>query len=167
MQQMYKNTTPKTYEATSAENSPHPWLKHFPVTSRTRVGLWFNLPAKGVHGRLAPVQLVERVRQDMLQHIHAGYEPQHTDACRVLQALEDDPHGALDYVNSVFKYQQLPVEEQKRVRAARGEEFKRTAMARKPPSAPQLALLCSLHYTGPRPANSLEASTLIDALRRR
>jgi hypothetical protein len=131
------------------------------------VGLWFNIPAKWARGRLTSAQLLNRVRQNMREHIRAGYEPQHTDACRVLQALADDPQGALDYAHSVIQYQQLPVEEQARVRAARGEAYKRTAMAAKPPSSQQLALLRRLGHSGPMPQNCLEAHDLIDAMKHR
>jgi hypothetical protein len=140
--------------------SSRKWLSHFPVTSRTRVGLWFNLTAGRARERLTPAQLITRIRLDMLRR-------KEDDAKLVLRALEDDPEGAMAYAQSVIDYQALSAAEQAQVRAARGEEFKRAAIARKPPSAPQLALLRSLHYAGPRPANSQEASTLIDALRRR
>ena len=142
------------------------WLEHFPVTSRFRVGLWFNLTFRDYAPQDA-AQLIARVRQRVIHHIQSSRDPHYTDACLVFKALDEDPAGALAYAQAVIKYQKLPPEARERLKAARSETYRRTAMARKQPSDPQLELLQSLHYEGPEPANMLEASCLIDALLRR
>lgn len=55
-----------------------------------------------------------------------------------------------------------PEERRRKRQAARAE-----AMARKPPTDPQLRYLTALGHVGPPPANSLEASHIIDRLIRK
>ena len=55
-----------------------------------------------------------------------------------------------------------PVEREARRQAARAE-----AMARKPPTVPQLSYLTALGYTGPTPATMLAASHCIESLTRK
>jgi hypothetical protein len=52
-------------------------------------------------------------------------------------------------------------------RLARRQQARREVMAQKPPTAPQLAYLKALGDTAPTPANMVEASDRIDALRRK
>jgi hypothetical protein len=52
-------------------------------------------------------------------------------------------------------------------REAKREAAKHEAMAKKPPSSVQLGFLKGLGYDGPTPENMLQASELIDQLKRR
>jgi hypothetical protein len=54
-----EDTTRAQYGSTSAVSRP--WLEHFPVTSRFRVGRWFTLPTQWARGRLTSAQLLDRV----------------------------------------------------------------------------------------------------------
>lgn len=49
-------------------------------------------------------------------------------------------------------------------KATRAEHFRRQAMANQPPTPQQLGFLRQLDYTGPEPANRLQAHDAIDVL---
>jgi hypothetical protein len=146
-------------------HNPRAWLEHFAPRRRSPIANWFHYAVRA--GADLPAMVVAEVQATVARRLqwadHAGSAPLNT----VLEALHTDRAGALAYAQHVIAYEALPYAQRQQVKAERSIAFLNEVMRGREPTPAQLAYLGSLGYQGESPTDRAEASTLIDALRRK
>lgn len=163
---MYSVSLSSDTRLTDVAGSPH-FLEAFPRERRGPIGQFFHSAVR--HGATDPESVIRAVartaRDRVISVLQWGDARQERDDCEeLLLSLVTHREAALAYAEEVITRQQLPSEEQARLKAEREEIYRREAMARKPATESQLAYLKQLGHDGPAPANREEASRWIDAL---
>jgi hypothetical protein len=139
------------------------WLAHIPPDRRGVGANWFHHAART--GATTPTALCSAVWQDVTRRLRSERDADRSaHLATVLDVLYTDQPGALAYAQSVINYEQLLYEERQKIKAERGRVFLTAAMAGKPTTAPQVAMLRCLGWAGAVPSDKAEASVLIDHL---
>src|SRR5438034_8084774 len=94
---------PKPQQPTSPD--PRAWLDHIPPSRRGPLANWWHIAVR--QGATTPALVLLAIRETCRRR--AWGRPQEVeDAACVLQAIDDDPGGALAYAQSVIAYEALP-----------------------------------------------------------
>lgn len=151
---------------TDVAGSPH-FLEAVPRGRRGPIGQLFHAAVR--HGATDPESVLRAVartaRDRVISALRWGDAHQERDDCEeLLLALVLHRDAALAYAEEVITRQQLPAEEQARLKAEREKLHREEWMSRQPPTDKQLGFLNQLGHAAPPPANCAAASRLIEAL---
>jgi hypothetical protein len=155
------------HQKPSADVPPDPraWLEHFAPRRRSTIANWFHYAVRA--GAHLPAIVVAEVQATIARRLQWADHAESAQFNTVLEALHTDRAGALAYAQHVIAYEALPYAQRQHVKAERAIAFLNEVMRGREPTPAQLAYLGSLGYQGESPTDRAEASTLIDALRRK
>lgn len=154
-------------EEFAAWDYPGDFLKQFPANHQGVVGTVFCHKVRA--GARDPITLLEAVERHALDRLENPFDsdtPEGLETMRILAELIGTPESAR-FALFILWREGLSFKERQRLKAAskaaKGDEYARQAMAQKPPTDKQLALLKA---KGCRtvPKTRLEASELIGAI---
>lgn len=157
------NHTRIHHEKPAIASSPRAWLEHFPPHRRSGASNLFHYSVRG--GARTPTTVLDAVKAQVVRRLDwpDPLSPVHFRS--VLEALQDDPGGALAYAAYVLEYEQLPREQCQQIKAEQSIHYLKEAMRGKDATPAQLSYLHALGYRGAPPEDRAAASALIDTLR--
>lgn len=161
---------PHAVALSAASAGPHDWLAQFETHRRgPTANLFYGAVRGGAGTPEAAVATATAPARDKRDSPWAN-DDQRRHWQQVLDAIQDDPGGALGYAREVLRIESLPPAEREREkerrRLAGGRHVWMAAMVGQPVTDAQLWKLGKLQYAGPRPVDRAEASALIDELQR-
>jgi hypothetical protein len=144
-------------------SEPTTWLSQWPANRRSTLANLFYAVIR--RGETFPPAIIEAVMADIYRRLQwtSDFEKRQWWS-QVLNTLQDDPHAAQAYAETVCAIEALPAAEKAARKAERAKTFMATAMRGKPVTEKQLGLLRSKGYTGEIPQDRASASELIDRL---
>jgi hypothetical protein len=166
LQPLHKSLWPDTPAPTPPQDPSRAFLQHFEQKRRSGIANLFHFSIRD-HGCTTARQVCSQVWQTVHRRTqYANDKETATHLAHVLAVMQHDQTGALAYAQSVLEYEQLPYEARQRVKAERSRAYGHEAMRGKPVTAPQVAMLRRLGFTGEAPSDRAAASQLIGELMR-